>query len=36
MKTTTVLAALLALATTAATNLAIAQEVTLKAVTSFA
>src|SRR5947199_6619695 len=36
MKTTTVLAALLALATTAATNLATAQEVTLKAVTSFA
>ena len=36
MKTTTVLAALLALATTAATNLAMAQEVTLKAVTSFA
>ncbi len=36
MKTTTVLATLLALATTAATNLATAQEVTLKAVTSFA
>src|ERR1051326_8330238 len=36
MKTTNVLAALLALATTAATNLATAQEVTLKAVTSFA
>src|ERR1051326_9140170 len=35
MKTTTVLAAVLALATTAATNLALAQEVTLKAVTSF-
>src|SRR5437588_2427792 len=36
MKTTNVLAALLALAATAATNLATAQEVTLKAVTSFA
>jgi hypothetical protein len=36
MKTTTVLAALLAFAATAATNLATAQEVTLKAVTSFA
>src|SRR5438552_5546904 len=36
MKTTTVLAALLALAATAATNPATAQEVTLKAVTSFA
>jgi len=36
MKTTTVLAALLALAATAATNLAMAQEVTLKAVTAFA
>jgi TRAP-type mannitol/chloroaromatic compound transport system substrate-binding protein len=36
MKTTTVLAAVLALATTAASNLATAQEVTLKAVTSFA
>jgi len=36
MKTTTVLAGLLAFAATAATNLATAQEVTLKAVTSFA
>src|SRR5689334_12869879 len=36
MKTTTVLAAVLALATTAATHVATAQEVTLKAVTSFA
>src|SRR3954469_7130453 len=36
MKTTTVVAGLLALATAAATNLATAQEVTLKAVTSFA
>ena len=36
MKTTNVLAALLALATATATNLATAQEVTLKAVTSFA
>jgi TRAP-type transport system periplasmic protein len=36
MKTTKVLAGLLALATIAATNLATAQEVTLKAVTSFA
>src|SRR3954466_2280521 len=36
MKTTTVLSAVRALAATAATNLATAQEVTLKAVTSFA